>query len=223
MNLDINEKFKKVQISKDIGDIYAYEIKNNEVFLNTYKLIFKNTYAPKNLEGKGISKSEIRNQLNITRTACDEVIRFFEGSTLVYFNQDHKEKLYQLTIRGFQVLELMIKNQNIDVDIKKKIATLTKDMCKMYAYLIKRDDDIFNTYKLVFKNTNTPKNTEVSGISKSEIRSKMNFSRTNCDEIIRFLEGAMLIQFKQVHKEKLFQISHRGFQVLDEIIKSNKK
>lgn len=123
MNLSVNERYKTTLLQPEVLQMIIEMIIDKEPMIKVIEIIKKNTYHPtKNSDVNGISKKNIMKQVkvftkkkdktsntfvdsenNLSRNMCDNIMSFLTGGTLVFSKENHREDLYQLTIRGLQV------------------------------------------------------------------------------------------------------------------------
>ena len=118
MHKEALQSFEKVLFSEEQLPLYNSLLRTEREDLDkkkitlrdVFKLIFN--YSNKNPDMPGLTKDYIRENLNLSRKVCDDLISMLEGATLIQYTDPHRYIYWTSTPRAMQ-LALYIAKLNI--------------------------------------------------------------------------------------------------------------
>lgn len=128
MNTTINERYKDLLFDDQQIEMIADMIIDKDTVIKVLNVIKEHSPTKSEPDAHGITKKNIMESLrvhtkikdhtnncfvdgtnNLSRNMCDNIISFLTGATLIYYKENHREDLYQLTYRGYQIIKLLKK------------------------------------------------------------------------------------------------------------------
>lgn len=109
------DNFNKVRYTESQLLLLSQVVLSSQDATKLLNLILKNTVTASNKNAKGITKMEMRNQLNLSKHACNNALNLLLGGALVYYTEIERRKYYQLTIRGADLV-IFMRDHNINTN-----------------------------------------------------------------------------------------------------------